>query len=203
MYEGGKEIEADIIAKYIPQDTVLSTSIVATKNHDNNNINGMLLEMIKNLFNEVNELKKKINNYPESTHIDNRISQPATVSDDNKDVYMHEDYLYLDSDKADSTKVDQSYANTEVSQYPVKSTSHGMLAPIVHNVGDDSHKYRLVDVESSDEEFKSLEEIEKEAIEQALVRNNGKRKITADQLKISERTLYRKIEEYKLNDKCK
>ena len=203
VYEGGKEIDADIIAKYIPQDTVLSTSIVATKNHDNNNINGMLLEMIKNLFNEVNELKKKINEYPESTHIDNRISQPATVSDDNKDVYMHEDYLYLDSDKADSTKVDQSYANTEVSQYPVKSTSHGMLAPIVHNVGDDSHKYRLVDVESSDEEFKSLEEIEKEAIEQALVRNNGKRKITADQLKISERTLYRKIEEYKLNDKCK
>ena len=101
VYEGGKEIDADIIAKYIPQDTVLSTSIVATKNHDNNNINGMLLEMIKNLFNEVNELKKKINNYPESTHIDNRISQPATVSDDNKDVYMLEDYLYLDSDKAD------------------------------------------------------------------------------------------------------
>lgn len=203
VYEGGKEIDADIIAKYIPQDTVLSTSIVATKNHDNNNINGMLLEMIKNLFNEVNELKKKINNYPESTHIDNRISQPATVSNDTKDVYMHEDYLYLDSDKGNDTKVDQSYASTEVSQYPVKSAPHGMLAPIVHNVGDDSHKYRLVDVESSDEEFKSLEEIEKEAIEQALVRNNGKRKITADQLKISERTLYRKIEEYKLNDKCK
>ena len=34
----------------------------------------------------------------------------------------------------------------------------------------------------------------------ALLRNNGKRKITAEQLKISERTLYRKIEEYKLND---
>ena len=55
-------------------------------------------------------------------------------------------------------------------------------------------------MESSDEEFKSLEEIEKEAIEMALLRNNGKRKITAEQLKISERTLYRKIEEYKLND---
>ena len=67
-------------------------------------------------------------------------------------------------------------------------------------MADEEPKYNLVEVESSDEEFKSLEEIEKEAIEMALLRNNGKRKITAEQLKISERTLYRKIEEYKLND---
>ena len=33
-----------------------------------------------------------------------------------------------------------------------------------------------------------------------LIRNKGKHKITAEQLKISERTLYRKIDEYKLND---
>ena len=67
-------------------------------------------------------------------------------------------------------------------------------------MADEEPKYNLVEVESSDDEFKSLEEIEKEAIEMALLRNNGKRKITAEQLKISERTLYRKIEEYKLND---
>ena len=70
----------------------------------------------------------------------------------------------------------------------------------LNEMADNESKYNMVEVESSDEEYKSLDEIEKEAIEMALLRNNGKRKITAEQLKISERTLYRKIEEYKLND---
>ena len=48
------------------------------------------------------------------------------------------------------------------------------------------------------EETLSLEEMERELIRQALIRNNGKRKKAADELKISERTLYRKIKEYDL-----
>ena len=70
----------------------------------------------------------------------------------------------------------------------------------LNEMADNESKYNMVEVESSDEEYKSLDEIEKEAIEMALIRNKGKRKITAEQLKISERTLYRKIDEYKLND---
>lgn len=54
-------------------------------------------------------------------------------------------------------------------------------------------------IESEDaEETKSLEEMERDVIRQALLRNNGKRKKAADELKISERTLYRKIKEYDL-----
>lgn len=48
------------------------------------------------------------------------------------------------------------------------------------------------------EETLSIEEMERELIRQALTRNNGKRKKAADELKISERTLYRKIKEYDL-----
>lgn len=44
----------------------------------------------------------------------------------------------------------------------------------------------------------SLEDTEKESIKRALERNSGKRKKTADELQISERTLYRKIKEYGL-----
>lgn len=54
----------------------------------------------------------------------------------------------------------------------------------------DSHEYV--------EETLSLEDMERELIRQALIRNNGKRKKAADELKISERTLYRKIKEYDL-----
>lgn len=41
----------------------------------------------------------------------------------------------------------------------------------------------------------TLEEAEKETIEAALKRNNGNKKLTAEQLNISQRTLYRKINE--------
>ncbi len=48
------------------------------------------------------------------------------------------------------------------------------------------------------EETLSLEDVEKEMIRKALERHNGRRKNAAADLKISERTLYRKIKEYDL-----
>ncbi|MDE6369429.1 MAG: sigma-54-dependent Fis family transcriptional regulator, partial [Muribaculaceae bacterium] len=45
----------------------------------------------------------------------------------------------------------------------------------------------------------SLEEKERQAIEAALERNSGRRKVAARELGISERTLYRKIKEYGLD----
>ncbi|NPV13160.1 MAG: hypothetical protein HPY57_15445 [Ignavibacteria bacterium] len=48
-----------------------------------------------------------------------------------------------------------------------------------------------------DETF-SLQEKEKEMIKKALEKYNGKRKLAAQELGISERTLYRKIKEYEL-----
>ncbi len=46
------------------------------------------------------------------------------------------------------------------------------------------------------ESLTSLEDLEKKTIRDALIHNNGRRKETAQQLGISERTLYRKIKEY-------
>ena len=48
------------------------------------------------------------------------------------------------------------------------------------------------------EETLSLEEVEREMIRKALERHDGKRKNAAQDLKISERTLYRKIKDYNL-----
>lgn len=51
----------------------------------------------------------------------------------------------------------------------------------------------------SAEPVRSLEEVEREMIVAALARNHGRRRATAEELKISERTLYRKIKEYDLD----
>jgi transcriptional regulator with PAS, ATPase and Fis domain len=63
--------------------------------------------------------------------------------------------------------------------------------------GEDEH---IQDTEEIIEESLSLEEKEKELIVKALVKHNGKRKYAAHELGISERTLYRKIKEYDLNE---
>ena len=53
-----------------------------------------------------------------------------------------------------------------------------------------------VDVAAVDDAPATLEETERETIRRALERNGGRRKATAAELNISERTLYRKIKEY-------
>jgi transcriptional regulator with PAS, ATPase and Fis domain len=53
-----------------------------------------------------------------------------------------------------------------------------------------------VAVSEVSEEPLALKTQEKELIEKALQRHHGKRKPAADELGVSERTLYRKIKEY-------
>lgn len=57
----------------------------------------------------------------------------------------------------------------------------------------------IQDTEEVVEESLSLSDREKELIKKALDKNNGKRKLAASELGISERTLYRKIKEYGLD----
>lgn len=58
---------------------------------------------------------------------------------------------------------------------------------------------RIMDTEEIVEESLSLEEKEKELIRKALDKHNSKRKYAAQDLGISERTLYRKIKEYNID----
>ncbi len=61
-------------------------------------------------------------------------------------------------------------------------------------------KSNIQDTEEVVEESLSLEEKEIELIKKALDKHNGKRKYAARELGISERTLYRKIKEYDINN---
>ena len=67
----------------------------------------------------------------------------------------------------------------------------------VHEQVDIPHG-EVIPTDYYEEQPASLEETERETIRRALARNNGKRKKTAEELCISERTLYRKIKEYNL-----
>ena len=61
-----------------------------------------------------------------------------------------------------------------------------------------SPEEQIQDTEALVEESFSIEEKEKELIIKALEKNHGKRKMAANDLGISERTLYRKLKEYNI-----
>ncbi|MCF8360366.1 MAG: sigma 54-interacting transcriptional regulator [Prolixibacteraceae bacterium] len=78
--------------------------------------------------------------------------------------------------------------------FPVHPYANVPASPKVNIHNDDI----IEDTEEFVEESLSLEEKEKELIQKALNKYNGKRKNAAKELGISERTLYRKIKEYNI-----
>ena len=83
------------------------------------------------------------------------------------------------------------------SPYKEPTTSIAVLQPT--KIAAQPRPVRPIKEDAEDVEATlSLEEVEREMIQKALERHDGKRKNAAQDLKISERTLYRKIKEYDL-----
>lgn len=82
---------------------------------------------------------------------------------------------------------------------PVVMTSVPSVTPLSEPVVKPAEVQEVQDTEEYVEENLSLDDVEKEMIRKALERHHGKRKNAANDLKISERTLYRKIKEYGLD----
>ena len=83
---------------------------------------------------------------------------------------------------------------TEVFSLPTKTEKNHPIEYVESNQGD----YPYVDAIEAEEETLSLHDKELELIKKSLDRHKGKRKLAADELGISERTLYRKIKQYDL-----
>ncbi len=86
------------------------------------------------------------------------------------------------------------YGNNERGKY-FPSGEHDRVMPIIIDPGKTSTSFDKSDEADSP---LAMDEIEKEAIRRALKKYNGRRKEAAEELKISERTLYRKIKQYDL-----
>tara|TARA_B100000497_G_scaffold11283_1_gene12762 strand:- start:1611 stop:2879 length:1269 start_codon:yes stop_codon:yes gene_type:complete len=83
---------------------------------------------------------------------------------------------------------------TEVFSLPAKTEENHPIEYVENNQVD----YPYVDAIEAEEETLSLHDKELELIKKSLDRHKGKRKLAADELGISERTLYRKIKQYDL-----
>ena len=90
---------------------------------------------------------------------------------------------------------DQSAAGTPLFQEPLTITHAPLTAHPLATAHDDSHTYDEIEEVKEDDSL-NLEEMEKRNIIRALQQSHNRRKIAAQMLGISERTLYRKINDY-------
>ena len=123
---------------------------------------------------------------------------PSTIDHDNSHSYSSERELLFNMIFRMRNEIDslrhmvESYEQPAQSIEPEMSHSLVMYQPQVHSL------FKPEVANTANDTHRTLEDTERETISQSLERNEGRRKATARELNISERTLYRKIKEYGL-----
>mgnify|MGYP003298961655 FL=1 len=187
------------------------------------------IRQLRNIAEQMSILEKERNLNTETLnhYLPNKISKlPATLDDikeDNSSFSSEREILYkvlfdMKNDLNDLKKLTLELMQGDSSS-EVKEKNQGLIEKIY---GEDESKNdrKNIDFESDidievnskidssfeyaetieEEETLSLHDKEVEMIKQALIRTKGRRKNAAKELGISERTLYRKIKQYKLGD---
>lgn len=176
LFEAGNEVDADHIKKYLPPQysTDNKPTVASAPTFNYTQEREMLFKLIFKMQHEIEKLSSRIDS----------LSKGGTTSGS----HSHSLIKYSGAG---------SYKPTT----PIKE-----VVDIEDGFADDETPYSEaagVDAPESgsdvaDSEAITLEDSERETIKKSLERNCGRRKKTAEELHISERTLYRKIKEYGL-----
>ncbi|HKL66269.1 MAG TPA: sigma-54 dependent transcriptional regulator [Bacteroidales bacterium] len=171
IIEGSREIDSSTLEKYLPDyNRVKLPAVVSRKEASFSSEREILYKILFDMKNDMNDLKKLV---LDMLREDN---SSLNISDHNSGVLQR---LYDDPGLENITGKDDQQRNDERLKYT-----------------PDKQSDRIEDTEEIVEESLSLVDKEIELISKALEKYNGKRKMAARELGISERTLYRKIKEY-------
>ena len=181
VLETKREITKDVLLNYLPNqraNNLPALSSLSSSDKSFSNEREILYQVLFDMKKDMNDLKKLVNDIIQSGNVD---TSHLSVSDiQTMQTVFPESY----TQPSPSVVSSPTTINTGV-------TSGGSSSKI-------KDQRDIQDMEEYVEENLSLDEVEKEMIRKALERNNNKRKYAAQDLNISERTLYRKIKEYGL-----
>jgi len=172
IIETDRDITAEKLVHYIPTEVFGLLPALYSKESDARAFENERTMMLNALIG----LKKELDDLKEKFNQLGKITPAAVHGDDSGEGFMQ---LYQDG----KNTIDQE--ETLFSQ--------GYIKP--------NGRAHIQDTEEFVEESLSIEEKEMELILKALERHSGKRKLAAEELGISERTLYRKIKEYNITHK--
>lgn len=173
VVENSRDISGEILRSYLPDYTSSHLPMLASgkKGEENFSERDLLYKVLFDMKKDLSELKKMV----------------ITVLKDGADELSRDDRnemlakLYQDTGVASTNLLKEPY-----------HYSADRAEPIEENFDNNFEEHIEI------EESLSLEDREKELISKALEKHRGKRKYAAQDLGISERTLYRKIKEYDL-----
>ena len=180
IIEQARDITPEILKFYLPANEVGLVpigTINANEQKSFNNEREILYQVLFDMKKDMNELKKIVHDIVAGNiNTADIISSPIAGSNEKPLTPM----VVNSTDRKPAL--------------PIKDDGHTIIPASTIADAD------VIDAPEYEEETLSLQDVEKDMIIKALDRHNGKRKNAAQDLKISERTLYRKIKEYNLEN---
>ena len=177
VLEKERQVVPEVLKNYIPEINKNLPALIDQEKKDKSfsSEREILYKVLFDMKNDLNDLKKLTLELMENDNLSS--FQKKNLDLINK-IYGEKDKNTDNSLEVISNKSDKIKENQEV---------------------DTSDKYEYAETVVEEEPL-SLIEKEVEMIKKALIRSNGKRKSAAKELGISERTLYRKIKQFNLNE---
>ncbi len=188
-----REITPEILSHYLPTEShskqLVTVGKASKEEHSFEAERELLYQILFDLRREVQELKQYVYGKETTDYSTPRaLPQKNMVYDNGQSVnYSPEAEKNMAYWEAEEVKDDVTIAT-----HPHTATSP-TAEPHVRPASQ-----ATAPMQSGSASPQSLNELERDMIKRALEANNGRRKAAADQLGISERTLYRKIKEYAL-----
>lgn len=179
VLETKREISLQTLMSYLPKEGSQLPSVIKDKksNSDFSTERDILYKVLFDMKSDLNDLKKLTLEL---------MKNGTKVQDINPNLIQK---VY---GKSDEETFFEDHPRTDI----VPSNSH--IEQEEFEDDEDDHNNYLFAETVEEEEILKLEQKEIELIKKSLEKNKGKRKAAADELGISERTLYRKIKQYDL-----
>lgn len=179
VLESNRDINASTLAGYLPAEGSNLPSVIGKKSEsDFSSEREILYKILFDMKSDLNDLKKLTLDLMQNGNLKN-------VEETNKNLIQR---IY---GQKEETEI--SFEKPSLTAVPVQDQT------IQEEFDDEDDDQNYLFAETVEEEDSlRLDEKEIELIKKALERNKGKRKAAADELGISERTLYRKIKQFDL-----
>ncbi|MCC9138238.1 sigma-54 interaction domain-containing protein [Pontibacter silvestris] len=180
VLEYDREVDAEKLRQYLPQEVPGSNlpALLAKEANSDQTFSerDLLYKVLFDMRRDVSELKQLV--FDMLTHRPN-----------DEDLLKEHSHLFENIEQANGHS------------YHPQEPQDNFYLPIKQSQPDEYEDQRVEDIpHETEEESLSLEDKEKELILKALKKHNNKRKYAAQDLGISERTLYRKLKQYDIEE---
>ena len=188
VIEKNKLITAEVLLTYLPENSEASLPVIYSGDKDGMTERDILYKVLFDMKKDVADLKKVVFQVIKSDSRPNK-------DEINDQVFER---LYGGQDSVSSLERRLELAQFNEDKPLKRNKSNFADDAVCFNKTDNSEEkddYHEIVIEQQEESL-SISDTEKKLIKKALEKHGGKRKYAAEDLGISERTLYRKIKEY-------